>query len=252
MDRGAHRLELRLCNEHRHYLHQEDADFDWDEVILDRASWTWSLAPDATLTIGRQDIIWDRGFLMLEGHPLDGSRSMYHNAARYTVEGRWGRLDVAAIRNPTHDPIVLVDDEYRRLTDGDETALAARLARGGATCTVIWKDEDDPDRVMPRLRTLTVAGGYDGDMGGARVVAELALQRQHGASVIGGDRSDRWALAMTTAASGEVGRRFRGEVGCFYYSGARGELAPFRTPWGRWPKWSDLYIYSLIDKSNER
>ena len=28
-----------------------------------------------------------------------------------------------------------------------------------------------------------------------------------------------------------------------------GDLRTFRTPWGRWPKWSELYIYTLIGES---
>jgi hypothetical protein len=38
-------------------------------------------------------------------------------------------------------------------------------------------------------------------------------------------------------------------VGGFWYSGLDGDLRPFQTPWGRWPKWSELYIYTLIGES---
>ena len=49
-----------------------------------------------------------------------------------------------------------------------------------------------------------------------------------------------------------VGNRYPGwslEVGGFYYSGADGSLKPFKAPWGNWPKWSELYIYTLLGES---
>ena len=41
---------------------------------------------------------------MLEGHPLDGSRSIYHNALRLRTPLVGGDLDLALIYNPKRDP----------------------------------------------------------------------------------------------------------------------------------------------------
>jgi len=255
-DISRYRLEVRLVNEHRHHLHPADVDFDWDELILDRGLWAWRASDKTTLTVGRQDIIWDRGFLMLEGHALDGSRSIYHNAVRLQTSLGPGDLDLALIHNPKQDPIVLAGDQDRNLTDADETAVAVRLDRGVQKWSLIWKDEDDPDGRLAHLSTVTGAGRFDFGLGEATgLLAEIALQYQDGNDAGWYDRepdagqSAGWAVALQTFLTGDLGWRTSSEVGFFFYSGRDGNLLPFRAPWGRWPKWSELYIYSLIGES---
>lgn len=238
---GHHVFHLRLTNEHRHHLHP-DQDFDWDEVILDNAFWEWKDG-GTQVTVGRQDIVWPGGFLMLEGHPLDGSRSMYHNAVRLQSRGEGGYLDLALIRNFRYDDLVIIDDQDRALSDSDEVGIALRLERGGVHLAVIHKEETDLD-----LRTLTLDAGIDRELcGGRKVTGELALQYQDG------DDSrfpgDGWALAGQAFLDGPVADVARAEAGFFFYSGQGNDLRAFRTPWGRWPKWSELYIYTLIGES---
>ena len=243
---GAHRLELRLANEHRHYLHP-DTDFEWNEVIIDRALWAWTPDDATTLTAGRQNIIWPGGFLMLEGHPYDGSRSIYQNAVRL----QHGSLDLAFIRNLKHDQWVLINDLQRPLQDMDETGIVLRSEHGGLSWAAIYKDESDPDLVLADLVTGTLGARYerDGDDGG-RLEAELAVQFLRQKS--GGDdgHQDATALAAQVFLTEPVGGGVRLEAGGFYYSGnSDKDWAGFRAPWGRWPKWSELYIYTLIGES---
>jgi hypothetical protein len=249
-DLGRHRLELRLNNEHRHYLHP-DQPFSWDEVILDRGFWRWNFRDESKFTVGRQDIMWPGGFLVLDGHPYDGSRSAYHNALRLELGGKERGLDVAVIRNPKYDPIVLIDDQHRRLTDADETGAYLRLRNAAWQGSIIWKREKDPDLVLENLTTLTVGGRFDGEVGaGHRLEAELAYQFQNfseencGCVLADGDHGGAWAgqAFLTREFPGD----WRAELGAFYYGGGR---HAFRAPWGRWPKWSELYIYTLIGES---
>ncbi|MFH2051134.1 MAG: hypothetical protein ABIK96_01580 [bacterium] len=238
---GSSVFHLRLTNEHRHYLHP-DQDFDWDEVILDNASWEWR--QDGTqVTVGRQDIIWPGGFLMLEGHPLDGSRSIYHNAVRVRSRGEGGSLDLAMIRNFRYDDLVIIDDEERALSDADEVGFALRFERGGVHLAVIHKEENDLD-----LRTLTLNAGIDRELCcGRKLNGDLALQYQDGDDSL--HPGDGWAVAGQAFLNGSVADVARAEAGLFYYSGQGNDLRAFRTPWGRWPKWSELYIYTLIGES---
>jgi len=78
-------LGLKLTNEFRYYFVPEDRDFTFDEVIVDQLYFKWSNTAfvPGTLTLGRQNIILGEGFVMMDGHPLDGSRSIYFNGARY-------------------------------------------------------------------------------------------------------------------------------------------------------------------------
>jgi hypothetical protein len=245
---GAHSFKLLLTNEHRHVFTPKDTDFDWDEIIFDQAWWTWAFAEERKVTLGRQNIIWDQGFLMLEGHPLDGSRSIYHNAVRYEGDG----LDVSFIHNPKYDSFVLAGDAHRPLTDADETALAMRFTQGHEKWTVIWKDEVDPDHILPHLQGLTLGGRTDRDVGSdGAFMLEGAFQYLNET----GDpyaRGGGISFALQTHLEKDLGSSWKGKLGYFHYSGDStndGDLRAFRTPWGRWPKWSELYIYTLIGES---
>ena len=246
---GNHEFKILLTNEHRRFLGPGTVVFDWNEIILDQAYWAWSISPDTKLTFGRHNIIWDRGFLMLEGHPLDGSRSIYQNAIRLQTPVGGSDLDLALIHNPKRDPIVLAGDSDLPLTDADETAVAIRLTGGTAKVSLIWKSEVDPDQVLPDLQVLTLGGRTDrktGDSG--ELMAELAVQYQKEDNGSAGN-SDGFAMALQTHFADDLGAAWRGKAGFFFYSGDGNGMRAFRTPWGRWPKWSELYIYTLIGES---
>ena len=63
------------------------------------------------------------------------------------------------------------------------------------------------------------------------------------------DGAGGWAAAGQALASRPLGGRITAAVGAYYYSGLDGTQRPFHTPWGNWPKWSELYIYSLLGES---
>jgi hypothetical protein len=245
----AHALTLRLVDEHRHMI-TPDEDLNWDEVIIDRLQWRWSIADARTLTFGRQDIIWPGGFLVLEGHPLDGSRSIYQDAVRL----RWDRFDVAAMINHKYDDLVLIDDQDRPLTDMDEAGGYLRWTPGGWALSLIAKFENDPDDVLDDLTTITGSVRHDrtfADSGKWHL--DLALQYQNGTVRAAAD--DRvatghgWGWAGEGAIVQPFAGRWAAEAGGFWYSGLGDDIRPFRTPWGRWPKWSEMYIYTLIGES---
>lgn len=236
---GTHRGEVRLVNEHRHVF-TPDTDLDWDEVLVDRLSWRWAPRPDLAVTAGRQDIIWPGGFLVLEGHPLDGSRTIFHDGVRLQADLPAGQLDVAVVHNRRRPGLVLLGDEHRDLTFGDETGVLARLVRGAWGGSFIVKDQG--------LRTYTAAVRHAGVL-----EAELALQYQQGGVPVRWDDDGRkdhgWALAGQAFLTRDLGEDLALEVGGFYYSGAGRHLRPFQVPWGSWPKWSELYIYTLLGES---
>ena len=122
-----HGLTLRLTNEHRRFVVPEPAEFDWDELIIDQAIYSWTPDENTTLTLGRQNIIWDDGFLVLEGHPLDGSRSIYMDGIRLRTSVYCEKLDIFAVHNNKRDPYVLAGDLERSLSDADETGVGAKL-----------------------------------------------------------------------------------------------------------------------------
>lgn len=242
---GAHHGEVRLVNEHRHVF-TPDTDLDWDEVLVDRLSWCWKPRADLSVTAGRQDIIWPGGFLVLEGHPLDGSRTIFHDGVRLQAELPAGHLDVAVVHNRQRPGLVLLGDEHRDLNFGDETGVLARLVRGAWGGSFIIKDQ--------RLRTYTAAARYAGSGGSLGTLeAELALQYQQGSAPVRWDDRRReghgWAVAGQAFVTRGLGHDVELQAGAFYYSGAGDHLRPFQVPWGSWPRWSELYIYTLLGES---
>ena len=246
-DLDDHSLALRLTNEHRHFLHPESQP-DWDELILDRAFWQCRMAASTTFTLGRQDIIWPGGFLMLEARPYDGSRAIFQNAVRL----QHGGVDLSYIRNLQRDHLVIAGDDQRRLRDMDETGIALQVTDKRLSWSAIYKSESDPRNILRDLVTGTFGlryAGPSGDTGSWE--AEVAVQYLK----LQGDEGDRegeaTAMALQAFYENDLGDRgTRLEVGGFFYSGnSDKDWASFRAPWGRWPKWSELYIYTLIGES---
>ncbi|HEV56331.1 MAG TPA: hypothetical protein ENN87_02395 [Phycisphaerales bacterium] len=80
----------------------KDSSVDFDEIVPDIFNITWRNAFDMplTLVIGRQDIILGNGWLVLDGTPADGSRTIYFDAARATYAPTEDRsLDIIWIQN---------------------------------------------------------------------------------------------------------------------------------------------------------
>ena len=74
----------RVTNEFRYYFHPDDRDFTIHEIFLENLYVQWKTSGKHPLSIklGRQNIMMGEGFVVMDGHPLDGSRSIYFNAAR--------------------------------------------------------------------------------------------------------------------------------------------------------------------------
>ena len=244
----SNELEARLCSEFRK-INTPDTPLNYDEIILDRLLYRYRPSDWATLTLGRQDIAWDDGFLVMDGTPLDGSRSAYMNALRLEFSSDdpdFSLLEAFAAYNPAYDDLVLWDDDIeRRLTDADETA-AALCARFGRhhQLALIWKRERDPDHARPALDAWTLDYRGERTRGAASLMGELALQHQDW-SGRGVDTSGL-AWAMQLRLRREVSAEVRADLGLYAYSGRVGDQLAFRTPWGRWPRWSELMLYRLI------
>ena len=233
-----HAFKLLLANEFRRYIHPHNANLSWDELIIDQLWWRWADS-ETKLTVGRQNIIWDDGFIMLEGKPYDGSRSIYHNAVRLQKTIGTRNLELALIYNPKRDQVVLLNDQDRYLRDADETAVAFRYESGQHSASYIFKSETDPDGNLPDLTTHTLSGrATRGDKKGLYWMGEIVGQYQAWQ-----DGTEEGVFALQTRAEFNLLPPARGEVGFFHYDNK------FRAPWGRWPKWSELYIYTLIGES---
>jgi hypothetical protein len=239
-----HTFELRLAHEFRK-IYEPDTKVDTDELVVDHLFWAWKRAGGGafTLTVGRQDVVWDGGFLVMDGTPFDGSRTQYQDAVRLEIPRTRGTWELALLSNSKRDDFVVAGEEERALCDADAKAVAVRFVTpSGAEASLIGMGEEDPDHKIPDRTTWTLGLRRAAKQGGAiRWLVEGALQRQ--ASGGGGG----FAWAGSASRQGELGEKTTGSIGFFYYSGAASDdLAAFRSPYGRWPKWSELWVYTLI------
>jgi hypothetical protein len=97
-------INSRIVYEPRHYDEPNAIpgvfrEWQWNEVTFDNLNIKWKefLGLPLTWTVGRQDIILGDGWLVLDGTPLDGSRTIYFDAVRGTYEFKDIKTTVDAI-----------------------------------------------------------------------------------------------------------------------------------------------------------
>lgn len=95
----------RLVNEFRTYQ-SGTAGKSWgafDETVIDNLFVDWKTG-NLSFRIGRQDLIYGTGKLILDGTPKDGSRTIYFNAAKASYTGiPKTTVDVLAMYMPAED-----------------------------------------------------------------------------------------------------------------------------------------------------
>jgi hypothetical protein len=111
-----------------------DQNLDLREMIFDRMNLTFKNAFDApmTLVIGRQDISLGTGWLVNEGTPRDGSRTMYFDAVRATIDlAEKTQLDLIGISQSDDEDTWLPPFNHRDWLSAtqktDETGFIAYL-----------------------------------------------------------------------------------------------------------------------------
>ncbi|MDD3643887.1 MAG: alginate export family protein, partial [Candidatus Krumholzibacteria bacterium] len=235
----------------------EDGDFEIDEVIVESLSLQGRKIAGTPfgLTVGRQHLFYGEGLVCWDGGPLDGSRTAYFNAAVAHIE--WGkrRFDLHAISNPEKD-------DYLPVVNGQDRSLIEWDERGGGLyytdesfagrkieAYYFYKNENDPDDAFPESDIHTLGARVSGD-----VTGDLSFAAEWAGQI--GDRGGAERLGYGGYLRGTyrapLERPLDISAGGIYLSGddpATGDYEGWNTVYARWPKWSELYIYTL---ANER
>lgn len=92
-------MYAKLTNENRAYAYPS-TKYDLDEFIFDNLYVDIKDAFDlpVDLRIGRQNLVYGEGFLLIEGTPLDGSRTIYFNAVKASIKLDDWTVDLLGIR----------------------------------------------------------------------------------------------------------------------------------------------------------
>jgi hypothetical protein len=258
---GRTELAIGIDNESRK-IYTPDTPFQWDETIFETLYLDHRFDARWSARLGRQNLMGGDAFLLFEGTPLDGSRTVYFNALDVTFSSQDSRLEMIAISNPYRDDALPVfHDADRKLVEWDEQALALYWTRRpGSADSVeayyVYKTEtddprpaSDPKRQPDRHLSTLGARAVRNFGAGWSAAGEAAVQ--WGGDDLGDDLR-AWGGYVTGTKTFDAASRPSVSLGWFGLSGDDLSTAD-REGWdpvfSRWPKWSELYIYTLAGET---
>ncbi|MFZ1731171.1 MAG: hypothetical protein WBQ23_09685 [Bacteroidota bacterium] len=269
--RPAASLELRaaLLNEFVGWIETPvERPFKMDEVVFEHLYLRWhdTLGIPVSATVGRQDIRFGEGFILFEGAPLDGSRSIYVNGARADFEPAEGhRITLLYLHQPMTDDILpIINDQSRPLAEYTRDIgglYYTGLASGFGLEAYVLRSggESDPWLANAGERDAHITSTTMGVRAersfpsGLRMQAEAAYQRSEvrafnsyfRTSDAGGEGYSAFPFDGV-ALNGDIGWTspdpdlcgLSARIGMFRYSSQWDPLL------GRWPKWNESIVYS--------
>ena len=251
-------LAVRLTNENRYYFAPKtdprlNTNFDLHEVFFDYLYLKWKnpLGMYGTLTLGRQDIQLGEGFLVMDGGPLDGSRSAYFNAARMDWEsGTGNRLTAFYMVQPRNDTLLpVLNDAGQPMVEQAEEGYgvyATGAAGKGAVEGYLFRKNVRAYEALP-ASGITNFGGrvawpFTPEVSltaeGAFQLGKLGETRRRG---LGGYFHLDWKTGAPFPVPAQL------TLGGIHLSGDDPGSADRYEGWdpafSRWPKWSESLIY---------
>jgi hypothetical protein len=238
--------------------HPEEKTFNLHEVFFDQLYFRWDrpLGIPMTFTLGRQNIMLGEGFLVMDGHPLDGSRSIYFNAARLGfLLSKERQLILFYTYQPVQDTwLPVIHDQDQALIEQPEEGIGIYYTGkhrgiqldGYAIRKNIMRGDGDASSAASRINTI-----------GGRI-----------AFPIGGTLAFTAEGAVQFGTFGQQDRSSWGGYGYFDYRMGRSPFLPRMLRIGgialsgddadtdrlegwdplfsRWPKWSESFIWTQI------
>jgi len=242
-------LQFNACltNEFRYYFGKSHKEFTFDEVFFEKLNIIWNLK-DFKITFGRQNIILGEGFIMFDGSPLDGSRSAYFNGIRGDYKNKNFIFSLFVVNQPTTDSYLpILNNQEQLLIENKEKAY-------GFYGT--YKQKNYFIDLYSLNKKVEAEGNNINTFGGrfsfninkkTAVTAEFASQN--------GD----YQLEKHRAYGGYsyinyYYKKYSIECGLIYLSGEKIDTSKIHegwdSPFARWPKWSELYVYTQIIEFN--
>ena len=238
-----------------------DLKLDPDEVIVENLYLNFNniFTPGLSLRVGRQNIMKGDGILLFDGNSLDGSRTQYFNAVDLSYAFKKSTFELIGILDPCRDRFLpRINDKNKPLTEWDEQAVGYYYTDKNHPKTqfesyYFYKKETHDYRAAPNPqfqpdRHVNTAGG--------RVVQKLG-----GAINLTGEFAYQWGHQHPNTeirawgGYGYLRRTFDHrwtpylQAGYWAFSGddpSTPEIEGWDPLFSRWPKWSELYIYSQI------
>ena len=259
-------VKVRAVNEFRDFDKPDNGSWNaMDEFVIDNAYIEIrDIFDTVSLRLGRQDMIYGTGKLILDGTPKDGSRTIYMDAAKLTWAPEEGTtVDLLGIYNQPENELV-IHGEDRDVTGFDPAFNDLTESGGGIylknnswissvplEAYYLYKKESDwttrSGAVVGERNIHTVGGMVKPKLAESidgRV--ELAVQRgdiEDGAE----DQSGFMVDALVNWHITDNDMKPCLGLGLYYLSGDDPNTAKdegWNPLWARWPQYSELYVYS--------
>ncbi len=261
-------------NPHVTSFNPDEALFDWFNV-----NWRNIGGLPLTATIGRQDMIFGVGWLVLDASPLDGSRTIgMFDAARFTYD--WTetntKVDVAYINNSPESDRWLkpINDQDRGLMEQKEQAGILYLTNTSYKPVqlegfFIYKQDRPLDHLLTNFPPIWAESGevYTYGAAVAGTSGDHWKYRAEGAVQTGDKAGDLPSSLLPTGPKKDllafgtldtIEYMFKDphdNATHFTYEYASGDDPDtarderFDLLWGRWPRWSELLIYTWANET---
>ncbi len=249
-------FRMRLVNEF--FTYEEPNNKNWhspDELVFDNLFIDWFIN-NWSIRIGRQDLIYGTGKLILDGTPKDGSRTIYFDAIKASYTGLENTsIDFLLLHTQAKDPLAIHSEDRDIVGYSPGNAYEGSESGGG----VYIKNSSNQNlpfeayyfvkthgqkvgpinnrdrhtvgtRLMPKF-----SDAFDGNL-------ELAYQLGNDISAYMIDAAFYWHIQALTNLHATMGMGWYHLSGDKLSSSHRDEgWSPL---WGRWPQYSELYIYA--------
>lgn len=276
-------LNARLSAEPRNFMkpgfpgtYAGQTGMEWRYGIFDNLNFQWRNMFDQplTLTVGRQDILMGdfyNWFMFADGTPGDGSWSFFLDAARLTLDLKDAKtkFDFMYIyQNAQPDAWIptLGRSKGYALTEQNEQGAVVYVSNKSIKNTqldgyFIYKRDNAEFNRGDNANLYTFGAKVTGDVSDHwRYSVEGAYQLGNKQSVInpaltpGQDQNvGAWGLnsKLMYNVKDSMKNQFRFSLECLSGDDAAttGKNEGFDLLWGRWPRWSELYIYSYIPEN---
>jgi len=254
------KVYTKLTNEFRVYLSPKNREFNIDEIFFDNLYVKWENPGNfpLDLTIGRQNIMLGEGFLVMDGGPLDGSRSIYFNAIRGDYYFTKDQILTGFLSYvPESDNLfIVINDLNQPLIEQPEMGFGlyynGKFRPFDLQVYLIRKNimdtEDNP--ISSGINTIGARYSYTySDY--ISFTVEAAYQTGNYGEF---DRSGLGGYFHFDYQSDKLISFLKKiKIGGIYLSGDNPETKE-QEGWdplfSRWPKWSDSFIYTLIKENN--
>lgn len=245
----------------------DEALFDWFNINIRNVG-----GMPLTATIGRQDIMMGVGWLIMDATPLDGSRTLYFDAARATYD--WAdassKIDLIYVNQSAESDRWLepIDDENRAVTEQDENGAILYLTNTSFKPMqlegfFIYRNDNPVEHMlenpMPgawtrKAEIFTFGGAVSGTRGDHwKYRAEGAIQTGDKSEITAdlstGEMQDLEAYGALATLE-YLFKDSHANATHITYEYASGDdpdtddNEQFDMLWGEWPRWSEMLIYT--------